>query len=211
MLADQAGALKRLKVAGRHGRPRAQRAASLASEIPLAVAAHIADPRLPRMLHHTCLPARPMRLARPTRLSFARTSRSAHHPAATPANDDELSRPRASDVRSRTQVVQPAQASEPGGGSGSMPPLPVSFVVSHFAQRTTTQWPCPATGCGRPHSPPQWGQPSNSSPSARVTVENRSPTADAGNAPVPGQHEGSRTTPTGRDRALCAAMSAAGS
>ena len=48
VLADQAGALKRLKVAGRHGRPRAQQAASLAFEIPLAVAAHIADPAIAR-------------------------------------------------------------------------------------------------------------------------------------------------------------------
>jgi hypothetical protein len=43
---DQAGALKRLKVAGGHWRPIAQQAASPAFEIPLAVPAHIADPAM---------------------------------------------------------------------------------------------------------------------------------------------------------------------
>src|SRR5687767_12850698 len=43
---DRAGALKRLKVLGGHRHPRAQQAASLAFEIPLAVPAHIADPAM---------------------------------------------------------------------------------------------------------------------------------------------------------------------
>src|SRR5919106_812961 len=43
---DQAGALKRLNVAGGHWRPIAQQAASPAFEIPLAVPAHIADPAM---------------------------------------------------------------------------------------------------------------------------------------------------------------------
>src|SRR4051794_24379992 len=46
LLAGSCRSLRRLKVIGRHWRPVAQQATSLAFEIPMAVSAHIADPAM---------------------------------------------------------------------------------------------------------------------------------------------------------------------
>ena len=92
-----------------------QQAASLAFEIPLAIPAHMADPAMAANVTPHRLPARPMRLARTTRLSFMRISLARTPLDVTPAKDDEFRHASRWEAR---PAVAPAARQEHSSGQG---------------------------------------------------------------------------------------------